>query len=651
MRATYFKGGLCSAALALLSATAGHAAAPVTRADLAQAVDQGAVTVLGGGAQTMSVTLSLGLSDLPGAEAMMVRLAMPGDQLYHQFLTPAEIRASFGPSEAAVTQAASILTLSGLTVERATTTTLKVTGSVSTMERVFQTELHQFAVPQSSMTFHAAVVKPVIPSSVAGTVQGALGFSDAPQLRSNMMQAPASFGGKPVATAVNTASTGTPFGVLTVKDFAQLYDVDPVYARGITGAGKTLAIVTLAAFTPGDAEFYWQSIDLATKPDRITIVNVDGGPGAPSDASDSQETTLDVEQSGGIAPQSDIIVYQAPNTVQGYADAFAQAVEDNVADTMSSSWGLWEFFDSAAYGGVAETTFGDRQITDPLNGETVSAEQAMHQLFVLGALEGQSLFTAAADSGAFDTVRAFPTGFSQPLSVDYPGTDTAIVAAGGTTLPGTQTFTVPGGTLDIANPVERVWGWDYLEPLCAALGISDLTTCGIFSVGTGGGVSVFFPVPVTQLGLAGVQKSQPGQSFIDETTSPTTDFFDLPAGFAGRNVPDVEFNADPETGYEIPYTSDQTGFGIITFFGGTSFVAPQLNGVAALLNENAGHRFGLLTVPFYTLARSGLATIGPKPIFHTISTGDNWFYTGRNGFSPAGGLGTINVASLAAVLK
>jgi kumamolisin len=108
-------------------------------------------------------------------------------------------------------------------------------------------------------------------------------------------------------------------------------------------------------------------------------------------------------------------------------------------------------------------------------------------------------------------------------------------------------------------------------------------------------------------------------------------------------VPDVAFNADPETGYTIFYTSDKHGFEVLTFTGGTSFVAPQLNGVTALLVENAGHRVGLLNPLLYALAHSPRAR---NPI-DIISTGDNWFYSGRDGYSPAAGLGVLDVAKLA----
>ena len=144
-----------------------------------------------------------------------------------------------------------------------------------------------------------------------------------------------------------------------------------------------------------------------------------------------------------------------------------------------------------------------------------------------------------------------------------------------------------------------MWGWDNLNGVCAAKGLTPYT-CGTFPGGSGGGVSIIFPLPLYQLGtLGGIQSSQPNQNWILDD-APT---YALPAHFYGRNVPDVSFNADPETGYVIYYTSDVSGFSILTFYGGTSFVAPQLNGVTALLVQYLnGARLGLLNYPLYRLA-------------------------------------------------
>ena len=76
-----------------------------------------------------------------------------------------------------------------------------------------------------------------------------------------------------------------------------------------------------------------------TRTGSFTITPIDGGPGAPSDASGTGETDLDIEQSGALAPGANVIDYQAPNTDPGFADAFFTAASANTANTVSTSWG------------------------------------------------------------------------------------------------------------------------------------------------------------------------------------------------------------------------------------------------------------------------------------------------------------------------
>lgn len=225
-----------------------------------------------------------------------------------------------------------------------------------------------------------------------------------------------------------------------------------------------------------------------------------------------------------------------------------------------------------------------------------------------------------------------------------------MTAAGGTTLPGLQEYCLNTACTppfyDINIPHERVWGWDYLIGYCSVLGY-DPITCGIFAAGSGGGVSVAFAKPLYQFFLPGTQFSQPGQSWIVNGEL----VYALPAYFPGRNVPDISFNADPDTGYVIYYTSSATGFGIQSFWGGTSFVAPQLNGVSALLGEDLHSRLGLLNYPLYLLGLTGEGYRGPRAPFRAIPYGDNWFYHGSNGYNPAVGLGTLDVANFAEFLQ
>lgn len=79
------------------------------------------------------------------------------------------------------------------------------------------------------------------------------------------------------------------------------------------------------------------------------------------------------------------------------------------------------------------------------------------------------------------------------------------------------------------------------------------------------------------------------------------------------------------------------------------FLTPeQLNGVTALLGQYLnGARLGLLNYPLYLLAALEPGHSPLKPIAY----GDNWFYHGTNGYNPAAGLGTLDVAGFAKALK
>lgn len=601
-----------------------------------------------GATSDITVTIPLKLRNVEEATTLLESLSDKRSANYHQFLTTQQFRSKFGPSDDEVAAITAYFAANGLAAAREGTTTLQVTGKPAAIERVFQVTLHQYEVPAeagaAAYRFHAPTSAPKVPAEISGLATGVVGLNSRPKYVPHLVKAAAS--GSPVAKLKETGSgTGliNPLGSLTVADFDKYYDVSPLVAKKITGEGRTLAIVTLASFTTTDVFKYWKSLKLDVSSSRLKVINVDGGPGAPSDASGSDETTLDVEQSGGIAPGANIIVYQAPNTDQAFLDAFVSAIESNKADSISTSWGEWEWYDDKANGPV----------TDPYTGKTVSGLKAVHELLLQAALQGQSVFAAAGDAGAYDAndgTGQTPPDYSLALSVDNPASDSFITAAGGTTLAGKQSYALPNGgiwTVKIAQ--ERVWSWDYLVPLCTDLGY-DPIACGIFPVGGGGGVSFEYALPFYQFGVTGIQKTQPDQAFIDEDTVPPTTVLDLPAHYAGRNVPDVSFNADPDTGYVVFYTSDKTGYAEETFWGGTSFVAPQLNGVVALLGQFVHGRVGLLNVPLYDLVRSGGYSGKAAPL-NVISTGNNDFYYGRDGYSPAVGAGTLDVANFAEAIK
>lgn len=626
-------------AAALVATSLGVAQAMPYAHGRAAGTDLGAAGAFAENSQ-VTVTVALNLRNRAELEQLVQAVYTRGSPAYHRFLTPQQFGERFGPTAATVAAVRQHFQAQGLTVTQTATAQLHVSGPAAAIGRAFGVQLHAFQVAASGarpgFRYRAPLGVPQLPAAVSASVHTVLGLDTQPRYAPHRRQAPQVARGK--NDAPNTPDAP---GDWTVQDFALYYDVNPLYKQGVDGSGTTVGIVTLASFHQSDAFYYWNSLGLDVKPNRIKEVQIDGGSGPPSDDSGSDETTLDVQQAGGLAPAARIIVYEAPNTDQGFIDAYARAIDSNQADTVSTSWGEWEFL-------VGTSDIADGPVKNPTNGRMTSSLQAEDDLLIQAALQGQSMYAASGDCGALDAYEIFtPPDFSNVLAVDDPGSQRFMTAAGGTTLPGKQKF---GGGLKVNIAQEQAWGWDYLIPICAAQGF-DPVACEIFPGGGGGGVSVLNARPFYQQGIAGMRNSVRGQSLLDLTQTPPQDLADLPGNFAGRNVPDISLNADPDTGYLLPYTSDQSGFAVFDFNGGTSFVAPQLNGITALYAQALGHRVGLLNVPLYQLLRAGNPYRGNKAPLRDITQGDNWFFNANQAYDLATGVGVPDVANLLAALR
>lgn len=601
-----------------------------------QATDLGATS----GSTTVTASVILKVHDSRGLQNYIQATTTPGNPQYHKFLSVNQFVARYAPSNGQINQVVHYLQQYGLQVNAVyqDNLDLQVTGTVDQFNQAFDTSIHNYS--RDGKRFHAPKRRPRVPEAIVNSVLAVAGLSTETAAESLTMK-PAQLSGetqpKIVLPKDGTTATGIP-GDFTVGDTANMYDINPLYSKGVTGKGETIGIATLANFVPQDAYTYWNTIGLKYKPNRITQVHVDGG-GVLGSAAGSGETTLDVEQSGGLAPDANIIVYDAPNTDAGFLDVFYKAVSDNKVDTLSVSWGEPEIFYVA----------GMNQGVDDTNELT-----AFDQAFMEGAAQGISMFAASGDSGAYDTNRSLPgtAGFSTPLSVDAPASDPYITAAGGTTVP--TTLTMKHGTVSTGT-TEQPWAWDYFTdylnqyygPGTATNDPNPVVDLGYFAAGDGGGVSTIWPRPWYQQGVAGMQNTASGQTFSDPQglLNGTPFSYNLTAGFAGRNVADLSMDADPETGYLL-YSSTDGGWGAE---GGTSFVAPQLNGITSLMDQDAGTRLGFLNPTLYSLQQN-LGYGSDKP-FNDLTTGDNWFYQATPGYDPAAGIGTPNVANLAQAIQ
>ena len=384
-------------------------------------------------------------------------------------------------------------------------------------------------------TVHGTLSAPRVPADLGSPILAILGLSNYSPFVSQARKAPL-----PARSSVSADTTahGVPAGELAPADFVNRYHLSSLEKSGALGQGTTVGIVTLAAIDPSVPLAFWNTyLGLHEPASRLTLVPVDGGAPGPSAEAGTIETDLDVEQSGAIAPKAHVRVYNAPNTDAGFADAFFAAASDNIADTVSASWGESETVVRAQ---VASGT------------ETAAYAAAFDEAFAEFGAQGQSDFAASGDSGAYDA--AFDVG-STSLAVDEPASSPEITAAGGTTLPFSLTLPVtdsagnPAGTESVRSPVERAWSWDYLWPLYRVFGYpdeaaaaTDVNPATSVLAGDGGGYSSVEARPAYQRGISGSdsRKYLTSTSYVEAAPGVF-----LPTQFVFNPAPSLRYGYQP----------------------------------------------------------------------------------------------------------
>lgn len=549
----------------------------------------------------------------------------PGSRSDHHYLSVSQFKHMYGASDRTVDNLTTYLAKNNITSQvYPNNLVITAKGTVGDFNRAFRVHIQKARF--KGKTFHATKQGPKAPAYIARHVLAILGLSDYSQMTPKAIKQP--FGAQP--------KDGSGPLNLDPADLIRQYHVQPLYNKGMTGAGQTIDIVTLADFNPEDAYQFWKKEGIDTKANRIHVVPVDGG----SDYNGYEETSLDVEQSGSLAPQADINVYVGPNTDYGFVDAFASAINDHHAAQISVSWGESE---------TAINYFIQQKMEAP------AYALVFNQLFEQAAAQGASMFASAGDAGAYDATRDMG---AYPLAADNPADSPYMTAAGGTTLPwsGTLQRTLADGTVAKANinvTKERAWSWDYLYPFFDARELNNPAGwLNYYFVGGGGGFSGIFKTPEYQKGVSGVNTFtavklwQPSADFSSVTRLSTPQI--VTGTGNGRNLPDVSLNADPYTGYKV-YLSDPgvpgVNSGFVTY-GGTSVVSPQLAGLTALMNSGQKARIGFWNDQIYRFARGTRSPF--TPLNETGTANDNLFYTGTAGtlYNQATGLGTIDFAKL-----
>jgi len=231
------------------------------------------------------------------------------------------------------------------------------------------------------------------------------------------------------------------------------YGIDTLARRGITGKGRTIAIVVSFGSPTLRADLH--TFDAAFGlPDPHLQILAPLGMRRPPDAGWVGETTLDVEWAHAVAPGARIVVLESPvdetEGVQGLPEFLTlerDVLQHHLADVISQSWDATEntLFDAAGRAIVAR----------------------LHALYVDAARQGVTVLAASGDDGTTGPDLSVKNMYPYPVA-QYPASDPYVLAVGGTRL--------------LYNAAGRLSGetaW----------------------TGSGGGVSNLFPEPAYQRAL------------------------------------------------------------------------------------------------------------------------------------------------------
>ena len=204
------------------------------------------------------------------------------------FMTTSQFANQYGQSPLVIAAIRAYLALNGIQSHvMADNLVIQTTGTAGQYNKAFQIVQQDYKVPavpakfghggHGSFVAHGSAKNPKVPTSISSVILAILGLSNYPTQESDTI-------GQAEPTVKSTSSS-LPNSALLPGDFKTRYGLDPVAHAGGTGHGRTIGIVTLAGLDPPTLTDFWKQHRRPHGPgrNRITTINVDGGPGPPSD--------------------------------------------------------------------------------------------------------------------------------------------------------------------------------------------------------------------------------------------------------------------------------------------------------------------------------------------------------------------------------
>lgn len=566
-------------------------------------------------------------------KALVNRLHDPSAAEYHKWLSLAEIEERFGPAPDDIQTVSDWLGSHGFTVNvvyRANGV-IDFSGPASSIREAFHTEIHDFDVKGAH---HIANIRdPQMPAALASAVQGVTSMND--------------FRPQPLVVPRKAFTTATGTYPLVPGDLATIYDINPVYKAGISGTGQTIVVVedsdiySAADWTTFRHTFGLDTMFPSGSLSQIHPQPVGSGNGGscadPGINNNEVEVAADMEWSSAAAPSAAIVVATCADTNANFGGFIAM---QNILTSPPPPPGII----SISYGST-ENEVG------------ASFNAYNNGLYRLAVLRGVSVYVSAGDGGANNT-DSFASAATSGLNVNGFASTPYNVAVGGTDfednfLNENSTYWNATNGPFFASAMSYIpeipWN-DSCAGLLATISAGYQTPYGAngfcdsgsgleyVAAGGGGASSCAFGAPAIPGIVGGTCSGYP---------KPIYQY--LAAGIPNdgvRDIPDITmFAANGYWGHAYVFCYTDTSFGgnpcgadpeLWNEAGGTSFGAPVMAGVQALINQSVGTPYqGNPNYVYYLLNAAQNASlpqsacnssrgnkVNPLCIYHDVTVGD-----------------------------
>ena len=575
---------------------------------------------------------------------------------FHKWLSSAEIGERFGAALSDIDAVSAWLREEGLQVNRVLPgrMVIDISGSAANIARAFGSGIHN-VVANGHM--HIANVSEIsIPAVLGPILAGPLSLNDFRPRNRHLGAAP-------------ELTNGRGGELVTPGDIATIYNFKPLFANGITGKGQTVTVVEdTDLYDNADWTTFRSVFDLARfSAGSLSIRHPDCRDPGVNRNGDDVEAALDVEWSSAAAPDAAIVLASCHETTM--TDGVTLAMTNLISGESPPK--------------IISVSYGECETLNTAVGNRYYAT-----LFQQAAMQGISVFVATGDAGPSDCSN-FTDGTRYGIGVSGWASTPYDIAVGGTdfadkylgrsdaywgrngpghanaksyipeqawndTCAGTLFTAVEGFAASYGNKgfCNAAAGKLYRELGGGEGGPSSCATGTAPASGIVGGTCKGWPKPRWQSGVTGI-----------------------PADGV-RDIPDVSLFASDGEVWDRQYAicfSDPNNYGVPCVGsttadidrwapggGGTSYAAPIMAGLQALINERSGSAWGNANVELYRLAaRQYGATddrfckyvhrnaIGSACIFNDIRLGDDdqdCIAGSADCFAPSGHLGVLSTS-------